>query len=55
VVYAHTADRLSARQLARAFYSIYVGSQHIIPPIEGEDLRALYQLVQRCFEKERAT
>jgi AcrR family transcriptional regulator len=55
VVYAHTADRLSARQLARAFYSIYVGSQHIIPPIEGEDLRALYELAQRWFEKERAT
>jgi len=52
--YAHTADRLSARQLARVFYSIYVGSQHIIPPIQGEDLRALYQMAQRCFEKERA-
>jgi AcrR family transcriptional regulator len=52
LAYAHTADRLSARQLARVFYSIYVGSQHIIPPIEGEDLRALYQLAQRCFEKE---
>ena len=55
VAYAHTADRLSARQLARGFYSLYVGSQHIIPPIEGEDLRALYQLAQRWFEKERAT
>ncbi len=32
VAYAHTADRLSARQLARVFYSLYVGSQHIIPP-----------------------
>jgi len=29
-----------------------VGSQHIIPPIQGEDLRALYQLAQRWFEKE---
>ena len=55
VAYAQTADRLSARQLARVFYSLYVGSQHIIPPIQGEDLRALYQLAQRCFEKERAT
>jgi AcrR family transcriptional regulator len=50
VAYAQTADRLSARQLARAFYSLYVGSQHLIPPIEGEDLRALYQLAQRWFE-----
>ncbi len=40
LAYAQTADRLSARQLARAFYSLYVGSQHIIPPIQGEDLRA---------------
>src|SRR5579859_2994695 len=55
VAYAQTADRLSARQLARVFYSLYVGSQHIIPPIQGEDLSALYQLAQRCFEKERAT
>jgi len=52
VAYAQTADRLSARQLARVFYSLYVGSQHLIPPIQGEDLRALYQLAQRCFEKE---
>ncbi len=52
VAYANTADRLHARQLARVFYSIYVGSQHIIPPIQGEELRALYQLAQRRFEKE---
>ncbi len=52
LAYAHTADRLYAQQLARVLYSIYVGSQHIIPPIEGEDLRALYQLAQRWFEKE---
>lgn len=55
VASAHTTDRLSAQQLARMFYSLYVGSQHIIPPIQGEDLRALYQLAQCCFEKERAT
>ena len=52
LAYANTADRLYARQLARAFYSLYVGSQHIIPPIQGEDLSALYQLAQRWFEKE---
>lgn len=52
VAYATTADHLYARQLARVLYSIYVGSQHIIPPIQGEELRALYQLAQRRFEKE---
>jgi AcrR family transcriptional regulator len=49
---ASTDDRLYARQLARAFYCLYVGSQHIIPPIQSEDLSALYQLVQGWFEKE---
>jgi hypothetical protein len=29
-----------------------VGSQHIIPSIEGEDLGALYQLVQQWSAKE---
>jgi hypothetical protein len=52
LAYANTADRLYSRQLASVFYSIYVGSQHIIPPIQGEDLRSLYRLAQRCFEKE---
>ncbi|GCE06626.1 TetR/AcrR family transcriptional regulator [Dictyobacter aurantiacus] len=52
LVAASGADHLYARQFARVLYSIYVGSQHIIPPIEGEDLGALYQLVQHCFEKE---
>jgi len=53
VAYENTADRAYARQLARVFYSLYVGSQHIIPPIQGEDLSALYQVVQGWFEKER--
>ena len=52
LAYANTGDRLYAQQIAKVFYSIYVGSQHIIPPIQGEDLRALYQLAQRWFEKE---
>jgi AcrR family transcriptional regulator len=52
LVSANRADRLYAQQLARVLYSIYVGSQHIIPPIQGEDLSALYQLVQQWFAKE---
>ena len=52
VVFATRADRLYAQQLARVLYSLYVGSQHIIPPIQGEDLSALYQLVQQWFAKE---
>lgn len=52
VVKASTDDPLSARQQARAFYCLYVGSQHIIPPMQGEDLSALYRLVQGWFVKE---
>jgi hypothetical protein len=52
VVFATRADRLYAQQLARVLYSLYVGSQHIIPPIQGEDLSTLYQLVQQWFAKE---
>ncbi len=52
VVFATRADHLYAQQLARVLYSLYVGSQHIIPPIQGEDLGALYQFVQQWFAKE---
>jgi AcrR family transcriptional regulator len=52
LVFATRADRIVAQQLARVLYSLYVGSQHIVPPIQGEDLGALYQLVQQWFAKE---
>jgi len=52
VVLATRTDPLYAKSLARVLYSIYVGSQHIIPPIQGEDLGAMFQLVQQWFAKE---
>jgi AcrR family transcriptional regulator len=52
VVFATRADHKFAKLLARLLYSLYVGSQHIIPPIEGEDLGAVYQLVQQWLAKE---
>jgi AcrR family transcriptional regulator len=36
-------DHSHATRMARLFYSIYVGSQHIVPPIQGADLAHLYQ------------
>ncbi|QBD83484.1 TetR/AcrR family transcriptional regulator [Ktedonosporobacter rubrisoli] len=45
VVFAIRADPPYAKLLARLLSSRYVGSQHIIPSIEGEELGALYQLV----------
>ena len=52
LAFANRADRLYAQQVARVLYSIYIGSQHMIPPIQGENLSALYQFVQQWFEKE---
>lgn len=49
LAYAQIGDRLHATQMARLFYSIYVGSQHIIPPIQGTDLASLYLQVQQLF------
>ncbi|GAC1391648.1 MAG: hypothetical protein NVSMB38_12690 [Ktedonobacteraceae bacterium] len=42
LVYAQSGDRLHAIQIAKALYSIYVGSQHIIPPIQGMELEQVY-------------
>lgn len=52
LVLAARPDHLYAQQFARVLYSIYVGSQHILPPIQGEDLGALYQFVHQWFVKE---
>jgi len=52
LVLATRDDRLYAKTFARVLYSIYVGSQHIIPPIQGEDLGAVFQLVHQWFAKE---
>lgn len=49
LAYAQIGDRLQATQMARLFYSIYVGSQHIIPPIQGANLASLYLQTQQLF------
>jgi AcrR family transcriptional regulator len=41
--YALIGDHVKATRMARLFYSIYVGSQHIVPPIQGAELAYLYQ------------
>jgi AcrR family transcriptional regulator len=40
-------DHERARCVARLFYSVFVGSQHILPPIQGQDLEALYREVEK--------
>ncbi len=37
------ADDTRALAAARMLYTLYVGSQQIIPPLHGEDLRQLYK------------
>ena len=43
LISTQTGNHAHAAQMARLFYSIYVGSQHIIPPIQSNDLAHLYQ------------
>ncbi len=43
LMYARIGDHSHAARMARLFYSVYVGSQHILPPVQGADLAHLYQ------------
>lgn len=43
LIFAIRGDHSQAARMARLFYSVYVGSQHILPPIQGDDLVSLYQ------------
>jgi AcrR family transcriptional regulator len=38
-------DRERAHRISQLFYSIFVGSQHIFPPVQGHELEALYREV----------
>ncbi|MFC6228791.1 TetR/AcrR family transcriptional regulator [Paenibacillus allorhizosphaerae] len=42
-------DRERSRDMARLFYSLHVGSQHLFPPIQGQDLEVLYREIQKLF------
>lgn len=43
LISARIGNRNHAAHMAQLFYSIYIGSQHIIPPIQSTDLAHLYQ------------
>jgi AcrR family transcriptional regulator len=43
LISARISDHSHAARMARLFYSIYIGSQHIVPPVQGTDLAHLYQ------------
>ncbi len=45
VLFAHRGDHAHALRMAQLFYGLYVGSQQMIPPIQGATLAALYQEV----------
>lgn len=43
-------DRERAHHISQLFYSIFVGSQHILPPVQGDELEALYREVERISD-----
>ena len=43
-------DRERARRISHLFYSIFVGSQHILPPVQGDELEALYREIERISD-----
>lgn len=43
-------DYERARHIGQLFYSIFVGSQHMLPPVQGYELAALYQEVQKILD-----
>jgi len=47
--YASNRTQAQALTMARLFYAIYVGSEHIRPPITGEALRELYNEIRRLY------
>ncbi len=38
--------------LAQIFYTMYVGAQHLVPPIGGKELQRLYRYFQRHFHRQ---
>ena len=38
--------------LAQIFYTMYVGAQHIFPPVGGKDLQQLYGYFQQHFQRQ---
>ncbi|PYI57327.1 TetR/AcrR family transcriptional regulator [Paenibacillus flagellatus] len=42
-------DRERARTAALIFYSLHVGSQHLLPPVKEQDLVKLYRELQQAF------
>jgi AcrR family transcriptional regulator len=42
-------NRERARNMALLFYSLHVGSQHLLPPVQGQDLETLYREIQMLF------
>jgi AcrR family transcriptional regulator len=49
IAYALTNDETQALLMAQLIYTIYIGSQHIVPPIQGEGLEQLYQEFNRLY------
>ncbi len=46
---ALTGDEPRALVMARVFYALYVGCEQIVPPIEGDDRRRMFDAVIRLY------
>jgi len=49
IAYELTNDQTQALLMAQLICTIYVGSQHILPPIQGKGLERLYQEFNRLY------
>jgi AcrR family transcriptional regulator len=47
---AHSGDPEASVQMARALYLIVIGAAHVIPPLQPDEIRRLYQRMLRLDE-----
>jgi AcrR family transcriptional regulator len=46
------ADPDEGHLLAQIFYTMYVGAQHLVPPVSGKELEHLYRYFQEHFQRQ---
>ncbi|MCC3374369.1 TetR/AcrR family transcriptional regulator [Cohnella sp. REN36] len=49
ILWQHCQNRERSRDMARLFYSLHVGGQHLFPPVQGQDLEKLYREIQKLL------
>jgi hypothetical protein len=49
---AFTEKKTDAVILSRIFYAVFIGAQHMMPPIEGRELQQLYKYLQQLYRED---